>query len=183
MTEQSAVLLVAFLVGLVVAGVCCDRNTEYSTQVCMAIAALATRLRSFILLPAGAVPFLASKGLLSTMPGRALVWLNVWRLHRGFFPCPRYIYGTQKGVKCLLGPGWIAAFLIPNLIGFILIFCSEGLPWALQFCGKPIRGGEAFATLRMLAGFQYRNASQLTIAQSEVKKGGNNLASHKTETV
>ena len=36
----------------------------------------------------------------------ALVWLNVWRLHRGFFPCPRIcLRGRKKASESLPGPG------------------------------------------------------------------------------
>ena len=53
---------------------------------------------------------------------------------------------TPKGVGM---PAWAwatAAFLIPNLIGFILYFVFRGpLLRPCTSCGKPIRGGEAFA--------------------------------------
>lgn len=58
-----------------------------------------------------------------------------------------YIYGDAKRRQM---PAWawvIAAFLIPNLIGFILYFVFRGpLLGPCSSCGKPIRGGEAFCS-------------------------------------
>jgi len=64
-----------------------------------------------------------------------------------FFLALGYIYGDAKRRQM---PAWawvIAAFLIPNLIGFILYFLFRGpLLGPCSSCGKPIRGGEAFCS-------------------------------------
>ena len=88
----------------------------------------------------------------------ALVWLDVWRLHRGFFPCPRiYLRGRKKASKACLGLGdcrfphtqfhWIhSLFSVPR-----------ASPWALQLLWQAYsRGRSILQPLRMLAGFQYR---------------------------
>ena len=64
-----------------------------------------------------------------------------------FFLALGYIYGDAKRRQ---KPAWawvIAAFLIPNFIGFILYFLFRGpLLGPCSSCGKPIRGGEAFCS-------------------------------------
>src|SRR5712672_1085369 len=64
-----------------------------------------------------------------------------------FFLALGYVYGDAKRRQM---PAWawvLAAFLIPNLIGFILYFVFRGpLLGPCSSCGKPIRGGEAFCS-------------------------------------
>jgi hypothetical protein len=100
--------------------------------------------------------------------GRALVWLNVWRLHRGFFPCPRiYLRGRKKASKACLGLGdcrfphtqfhWIHP----------LLSVPRPSPWALQLLWQAYsRGRSILQPLRILAGFSVSNASQLTTTQN-----------------
>jgi hypothetical protein len=64
-----------------------------------------------------------------------------------FFLSLGYVYGDAKRRQM---PAWawvIAAFLIPNLIGFILYFVFRGpLLGPCASCGKSIRSGEAFCS-------------------------------------
>ena len=90
---------------------------------------------------------LASKGFLSTMPDALWFGLTFGVFTAAFFLALGYIYGDAKRRQM---PAWawvIAAFLIPNLIGFILYFVFRGpLLGPCSSCGKPIRGGEAFCS-------------------------------------
>jgi len=125
MTQQSAVLLIAFLAGLVVAAVL-----------------LGTARRK--VLPRSAMVI---KGFLSTMPEALWFGLTFGVFTAAFFLALGYLYGDAKRRQM---PAWawvIAAFLIPNLIGFILFFVFRGpLLGPCSSCGKPIRGGEAFCS-------------------------------------
>ena len=64
-----------------------------------------------------------------------------------YFLALGYIYGDAKRRDM---PAWawvIAAFLIPNLIGFILYFLfRKPLLAPCGFCGKPIGRGAAFCS-------------------------------------
>ena len=149
MTLQSAVLLIAFLAGLVVAAVLLGTaRPECSTQVC-------NGHRS-----TGGIPIwvdyfassrgrslLASKGFLSTVPDALWFGLTFGVFTAAFFLALGYIYGDAKRRQM---PAWawvIAAFLVPNLIGFILYFVFRGpLLGPCSSCSKPIRGGEAFCS-------------------------------------
>src|SRR2546430_1383453 len=90
---------------------------------------------------------LASKGFLSTMPEALWFGLTFGVFTAAFFLALGYVYGDAKRRQM---PAWswvIAAFLIPNLIGFILYFVFRGpLLGPCSSCGKPIRGGEAFCS-------------------------------------
>jgi hypothetical protein len=148
MTEQSAVLLVAFLVGLVVAAVLMRTATRnILPRFAMAIAALAIPISVVYFASNRGHSFLASKGLLSTMPDALWFGLTFGVFTAAFFLALGYIYGDAKRRQM---PAWawvIAAFLIPNLIGFILYFVFRGpLLGPCSSCGKPIRGGEAFCS-------------------------------------
>ena len=74
MTQQSAVLLIAFLAGLVVAAVLLGtarRNVLWHSRSAMVIAALAIPIWVvYFASSQGIRSLLASKGFLSTMPGK-----------------------------------------------------------------------------------------------------------------
>ena len=148
MTQQSAVLLVAFLVGLVVAAVLLRTATRnILPRSAMAIAALAIPISVVYFASSRGRSFLASKGLLSTMPDALWFGLTFGVFTAAFFLALGYIYGDAKRRQM---PAWawvIAAFLIPNLIGFILYFLFRGpLLGPCSSCSKLIRGGEAFCS-------------------------------------
>jgi hypothetical protein len=148
MTEQSAVLLVAFLVGLVVAAALLRTATRnILPRFAMAIAALAIPISVVYFVSSRGRSFLASKGLLSTMPDAVWFGLTFGVFTAAFYLALGYIYGDAKRRQM---PAWvwvIAAHFIPNLIGFILYFLSR---WPLlgpcSSCGKPIRAAEAFCS-------------------------------------
>ena len=148
MTEQSAVLLVAFLVGLVVAAVLLRTATRnILPRFAIAIAALAIPISVVYFASSRARSFLASKGLLSTMPDALWFGLTFGVFTAAFFLALGYIYGDAKRRQM---PAWawvIAAFLVPNLIGFILYFVFRGpLLGPCSSCGKLIRAREAFCS-------------------------------------
>ena len=148
MTQQSAVLLVAFLVGLVVAAVLLRAATrKILPRSAMAIAALAIPMWVAYFASSLGRSFLASKGFLSSLPDALWFGLTFGVFTAAFFLALGYIYGDAKRRQL---PAWawvIAAFLIPNLIGFILYFLFRGpLLAPCSSCGKPIRGGEAFCS-------------------------------------
>jgi hypothetical protein len=135
MTQQSAVLLIAFLAGLVVAAVLLGTARRNILP------------RSAMIIAALAIPIWV-----------ALVWLDVWRLHRGFFPCPRiYLWGRKKASNACLGLG-DCRFPHTQFDWIHPLFCvPRASPWALQFLWQAYsRGRSILQPLRMLAGFQYR---------------------------
>src|ERR1700761_4805862 len=146
MTQQSAVLLVAFLAGLVVAGVLLGTATRnILPRSAMAIAALAVPIWVVYFSSSQGRSFLASKGFFSAMPEALWFGLTFGVFTAAFFLALGYVYGDAKRREM---PAWawvMAAFLIPNLIGFILYFVFRGpLLGPCSSCGEPIRGGEAF---------------------------------------
>jgi hypothetical protein len=148
MTEQSAVLLVAFLVGLVVAAVLLRTATRnILPRSAMAIAALAIPTSVVYFASSRGRSLLASKGFLSTMPEALWFGLTFGVFTAAFFLALGYVYGDAKRRQM---PAWawvIAAFLIPNLIGFILYFVFRGpLLGPCSSCCQPIRRGEAFCS-------------------------------------
>ncbi len=148
MTEQTAVLLVAFLVGLVVAAVLLGTaSRKILPRSAMAIAGLAIPIWVVYFASSQGRSRLASKGLLSTMPDALWLGLTFGVFTAAFFLALGYIYGDAKRRQM---PAWtwvIAAFLIPNFIGFILYFVFRGpLLGLCTSCGKPVRGGEAFCS-------------------------------------
>src|SRR6185437_14929614 len=99
-----------------------SRNTEDSTQGRMAIAALAIPIWVVYFASSRGRSVLASKGFLSTMPDPLWFGLTFGVFTAGFFLALGYIYGDARRRQM---PAWawvIAAFLIPNFIGFILYF-------------------------------------------------------------
>ena len=148
MTQQSAVLLIAFLVGLVVAAVLLRPATRnILPRSAMAIAALAIPIWVAYFASSQGRSLLASKEFLSTMPQALWFGLTFGVFTAAFFLALGYIYGDARRRQM---PAWawmIAALLIPNLIGFILYFVfRKPLMLPCRFCGKPIRGGEAFCS-------------------------------------
>ena len=146
MTEQSAVLLTAFLVGLVAAAVLLRAATrKILPMAAMVIAALAIPIWVGYFASSQGRSLLASKGFLSTLPDALWFGLTFGVFTAAFFLALGFIYGDarRRGM-----PAWawvIAAFLIPNFIGFILYFVFRGpLLGPCSSCGKPMRGGEAF---------------------------------------
>ena len=148
MTQQSAVLLIAFLVGLAVAAVLLRAATrKIISGFAIAIAALAIPTWVGYFASSQGRSLLASKGFLSTMPDALWFGLTFGVFTAAFFLALGYIYGDAKRRQM---PAWvwvIAAFLIPNFIGFILYFVFRGpLLGPCSSCGKPVRGGEAFCS-------------------------------------
>jgi Phospholipase_D-nuclease N-terminal len=148
MTQQSAVLLVAFLAGLLVAAVLLRTATRsLQPPSAMVIAALAVPIWLIYFASSQGRFFLASKGFLSAMPDALLFGLTCGAFTAAFFLALGYVYGDAKRRAM---PAWawvIAAFFIPNLIGFILYFLFRGpLLGPCSSCRKPIRGGEAFCS-------------------------------------
>ena len=143
MTEQSAVLLVAFLVGLVVAAVLLRTATRnILPRFAIAIAALAIPISVVYFASSRGSSLLASEGFLNTMPEALWFGLTFGVFTAAFFLALGYIYGDAKRRQM---PAWawvIAASFIPNLIGFILYFVFRGpLLGPCSSCGRPVRGG------------------------------------------
>src|SRR3954469_5041347 len=148
MTQQSAVLLIAFLVGAVVAAVVLRPATrKILPKAVMVIAALAIPIWVTYFASSQGRSLLSSKGFLSTMPDALWFGLTFGVFTAAFFLAIGYIYGDARRRQM---PAWawvIAAFLIPNLIGFILYFLFRApLLGSCSSCGKPIRAGEAFCS-------------------------------------
>jgi phospholipase D-like protein len=148
MTQQSAVLLIAFLAGLVVAAVLLRPTTRRILPTsAMVIAALAIPIWVAYFASSQGRSLLASKGFLSTMPDALWFGLTFGVFTAAFFLALGYIYADASRRQM---PGWawvIAAFLIPNFIGFILYFVFRGpLLAPCSSCRKPVRGGEAFCS-------------------------------------
>ena len=148
MTQQSALLLIPFLGGLVVAVVLLGTATRnILPRAAMAIAALAIPIWVAYFASSQGRSVLASQGFLNAMPEALWFGLTFGVFTAAFFLALGYIYGDAKRRHM---PAWvwvIAAFFIPNLIGFILYFVFRGpLLGPCSSCGKPIRGGEAFCS-------------------------------------
>jgi hypothetical protein len=148
MTQQSAVLLTAFLAGLVVAAVLLRAAMrKILPTAAMVIAALAIPIWVAYFASSQGRSLLAAKGFLSTMPDALWFGVTFGVFTAAFFLALGYIYGDarRRGM-----PAWawvIAAALIPNFVGFILYFLFRGpLLGPCSSCGKPMRGGEAFCS-------------------------------------
>src|SRR5882757_6545620 len=142
MTQQSAVLLIAFLAGIVVAAVLLGTATrKILPRPALGIAALAIPIWVLCFASGQGRSLLATKGFLSAMPEALWFGLTFGVFTAAFFLALGYIYGDAKRRQ---KPAWawlIAAFLIPNFIGFILYFLFRGpLLGPCSSCGKPIRG-------------------------------------------
>src|SRR6266436_2366485 len=148
MTQQSALLLIPFLGGLVVAAVLLGTATRnILPRAAMAIAALAIPIWVVYFSFSRGRSLLASEGFLNTMPEALGFGLTFGVFTAAFFLALGYIYGDAKRRQM---PAWawvIAASFIPNLIGFILYFVFRGpLLRPCSSCRRPLRGGEAFCS-------------------------------------
>ncbi len=148
MTQQSAVLLIASLAGLLVAAVLLGTTRRnVIPRPAMVIAALAVPIWVAYFASSLGRSFLASKGFLSSMPEALSFGLTFGVFTAAFFLALGYVYGDAKRRGM---PAWawvIAAFLIPNLIGFILYFAFRApLLGPCLSCGNHVRGGEAFCS-------------------------------------
>jgi Phospholipase_D-nuclease N-terminal len=148
MTQQSAVLLVAFLAGLVVAAALLRTATRnLLPRPAIAIAGLAVPIWLFYFASSQGRIFLASKGFLSAMPDALWFGLTFGVFTAAFFLSLGYVYADAKRRDMSAWAWVIAAFFIPNLIGFILYFLfREPLFGPCSSCGKPIRRGDAFCS-------------------------------------
>src|SRR5947209_4389371 len=83
-----------------------SRNAENSTQGCNGYRSTGDPdLGSLFCFQPGPFPT-CFRRISQYHAGSALVWLNVWRLHRGFFPCPRiYVWGRKTASNAGLGLG------------------------------------------------------------------------------
>ena len=148
MTQQFAVLLIACLAGLVVAAALLGTaRRNVLPKIALAIAALAVPICVVYFASNPGRSVLASQGFLSTMSDALWFGFSFGVFTAAFFLALGYVYGDAKRRG---KPAWAwatAAFLIPNLIGFILYFVFRGpLLRPCTSCGKPIRGGEAFCS-------------------------------------
>ena len=148
MTQQSALLLIPFLAGLVVAAVLWGTATrKILPRAAMVIAALAIPIWVVYFASNQGRSLLASEGFLNTMPEALWFGLTFGVFTTAFFLALGYIYGDAKRRQM---PAWawvIAACFIPNLIGFILYFVFRGpLRGPCSSCGTPIRWGEPFCS-------------------------------------
>jgi hypothetical protein len=148
MTQQSAVLLIAFVCGLAFSAVLLGAaRRKVIPRSAMVIAALAIPIWVLYFASGQGRSLLASKAFLSAMPDALWFGLTFGVFTAAFFLALGYIYGDAKRRDM---PAWawvIAAFLIPNLIGFILYFLfRRPLLRPCSACGKPIRGGKAFCS-------------------------------------
>src|SRR5580658_11151495 len=148
MTQQFAVLLIACLAGLVVAAALLGTaRRNVLPKIAWTIAALAVPICVVYFASNPGRSVLASQRFLSTMPDALWFGFAFGIFTAAFFLALGYVYGdaSRRGM-----PAWawvIAAFLIPNLIGFVLYFVFRGpLLGPCSSCGKPIRGGEAFCS-------------------------------------
>jgi hypothetical protein len=143
MTQQSALLLIPFFGGLVVAAVLVGTATRnILPRAAMAIAALAIPIWVVYFASSQGRSLLASEGFLNTMPEALWFGLACGVFTAAFFLAVGYIYGDAQRRQM---PAWawvIAASFIPNLIGFILYFVFRGpLLGRCSSCGRPIQGG------------------------------------------
>jgi hypothetical protein len=146
MTQQSAVLLIAFLFGVVVAALLLRPATrKILPKAAMAIAALAIPIWVAYFASSQGRSLLASKGFFNTMPDALWFGVTFGVFTAAFFLALGYVYGDATRREM---PAWawvLAASFIPNLIGFILYFVfRRPLLGRCSSCGKPVRGGEAF---------------------------------------
>ena len=148
MTQQSAVLLIAFLAGLGVAAVLLrSARRNILPMSAMAIAVLAIPIWVVYFASSRGRSFLTSEGFLNAMPDALWFGLTFGVFTAAFFLALGYVYGDATRRQM---PAWawvIAACLIPNFIGFVLYFVFRGpLLAPCSSCGKPVRGREAFCS-------------------------------------
>jgi hypothetical protein len=134
-----------------------NRNTQYSTQGCNGHRSTGDPdLGSLFCFEPGPFPPCFPR-ISQYHAGSALVWLNVWRLHCGFFPCPRiYLWGRKTASNACLGLGDCRFHTQSDWI-HPLLSVPRTSPWPLQFLWQAYsRGRSILLTLRMLTAFQYR---------------------------
>jgi hypothetical protein len=141
-------LLIPCLGGLVVAAILLRTATRnVLPRSAVAIAALAIPIWVVYFASSWGRSTLASEGFLNTMPEALWFGLTCGVFTAAFFLALGYIYGDAKRRQM---PAWvwvIAAFFIPNLIGFILYFVfRRPLLGPCNSCDRPIRRGEAFCS-------------------------------------
>jgi len=142
MTQQSALLLIPILGGLVVAAVLLGTATRnILPRAAMAIAALAIPIWVVYFASSQGRSLLASEGFLNTMPEALWFGLACGVFTAAFFLALGYVYGDAKRRHM---PAWvwvIAASFIPSLIGFILYFVFRApLFGPCSSSGRSIRG-------------------------------------------
>ena len=123
MTQQSELLLIPFLGGLLVAAVLLGTATRHILpRAATAIAALAIPIWVVYFASSQGRSLLASEGFLNTIP-EALWFGSTCGVFTGaFFLALGYIYGDAKR-RQMHAWAWVTAVsFIPNLIGFILYF-------------------------------------------------------------
>jgi len=148
MTQQSAVLLIAFLAGILVAAVLLGTAARrVLPRSAIGIAALAIPIWVLYFASGRGRSLLATKGFLHAMPDALWFGLTLGVFTAAFLLALGYIYG-DAGRRQMPAWAWvIAAFLIPNFIGFILYFLFRGpLLGPCSSCGKPTRRGDAFCS-------------------------------------
>jgi hypothetical protein len=148
MTQQSAVLLIAFLAGLAVAAVLlATARRNILPRPAIVIAALAIPIWVVYFASSPGRSLLASQGFLSAMPDALWFGLTFGVFTAAFLLALGFVYCDASRRQM---PAWawvIAAFLIPNFIGFILYFVFRApLLGPCSACGKPTRRGEAFCS-------------------------------------
>src|SRR6266481_8593384 len=123
MTQQSALLLIPFLAGLVVAAVLLGTaRRNVLPRSAMVIAALAIPIWVVYFASSQGRSLLASKGFLSTVPEELWFGLTFGVFTAAFFLALGYVYGDAKRRQM---PAWawvIAAFFFPNLFDFFFFF-------------------------------------------------------------
>ena len=127
MTQQSALLLIPFLGGLVVAAVLLGAATRnILPRAAMAIAAPAIPIWVVYFASSQGRSLLASEGFLNTMPTALWFGLVFGVFTSAFFLALGYVYGDAKRRQMRAWAWVVAASFIPNLIGFILFFVFRG---------------------------------------------------------
>src|SRR5258706_2025296 len=118
MTEQSAVLSVAFLFGLVVAAVLLRTATRnILPRFAMAIAALAIPIWVFYFASNQGRSLLASKGFLSTMPDALWFGLTFGVFTAAFFLALGYVYAGARRSRMPALAREVAGLLLTELRG------------------------------------------------------------------
>lgn len=148
MTQQSAVLLIAFLAGLIVVAVLLGSGRRSVVpRLAMVLATLAIPIWAVYFASSEGRSLLASKGFLSAMPDVLGFGLTFGVFTAAFFLAVGFVYGDAKRRDM---PAWawsIAVALIPNFIGFILYFLfRKPLLEPCTSCGNPVRFKEAFCS-------------------------------------
>ena len=148
MTQQSAVLLIAFLLGLAVAAVLlATARRKLLPRPAIVLAALAIPIWVVYFASRPGRSLLVCQGFHSAMPDALWFGLTFGAFTAAFFLALGFVYGDAKRRQMPAWPWVIAAFLIPNCIGFILYFVFRApLLRPCRSCAKPTRAGDAFCS-------------------------------------